>query len=796
MAVISLALGIGACTAVFSVANGVLLRSLPVPNPQELRVLRWSGKDARLRSFSGDSTATGNRLEGDAVAPATFLALREQGKALADIFAFGPLDDVVVRSRGAASSGRGMIVSDNFFTALGVQPLIGRVFAPSEADADAAQQAVISYRWWQEHFARDPGVPGQTMTLNGHAVTVIGVMPPTFPGVRVGEGREFYVLMTPGSPFLPRAATSAEHWWVRLMARLKPEAGDAKLKAALDVIFRRAADGQMNEPAMLVQRGRGGFAADREQLRKPLLLMLGAVGVVMLVVCVNLAGLSLARGASRQHELAVRSALGGDRWRLIRQSLSESLVLALLGGGLGGLVSVAGKDALVRLLGGATGGLRYDTSLDAAVLGFCVAVALVTGVLSGLLPALRAGRTDPLQALKARGALNAPRLRMGKGLVAAEMALALLLLTAAGLFLRTVINLGNIDAGFDTERLLVFQINPTAAGYNDAQLAAFYGQLQERLAAAPGVRDATLIMNPLLDNQTWSGGFTFPQRATPPAANLQTHRLIVGERYFSTMGIPILQGRSLSAGDGEGTHKVVVVNEAFVTRYLPEENPLGQTISFLRGTWQIVGVCRDTKYGNIREPAPPTAYLSFRQFPLQFRTSFAVRTTLPPLSLAPAIRQVVASVNPAIPVARVITQDKLRDGNVRQEQLFAALCGALAGLALLLSCIGLSGLIAYNVTRRTGEIAVRMAVGAPPGQIARVFMREAILLTGIGIAVGLPVALAATRLMRSQLYGLPTNDPLTLALVTVILLLVALVASWLPARRAARIEPILALRTG
>ena len=796
VAVISLALGIGACTAVFSIVNGVLLRSLPLPSPQELRVLRWIGADARLRSFSGDSTAVGNQLTGDAVSPPMFQDLREQSAALAEVFAFAPLNDVVVRSpQGVASSSRGMVVSDNFFSGLDARPQIGRLFDPAATDADAAQQVVISFDWWEKYFAREPAALGRAIMLNGENFTIIGVLPPAFPGVRAGDGREFYVLMAPQSRFLERAVTSPEHWWVRLMARVKPGVSDSQLKAALDVSFARAANGQMKNPVMLVQPGNRGFAADRAQFRKPLMLMLGAVGLVLLVACVNLAGLSLARGAARQHELAVRAALGAVRWRLIRQSLMESLVLALLGGGLGALLSVAGKNTIARLLAGASDGLQYDTSLNFTVLAFCVTVALVTTMLSGLLPALRAGHTDPLEALKARGALNAPRLRLGRVLVAAQIALSLLLLTGAGLYLRTVINLRNIDAGFDTEKLLVFQINPTVAGYNDTQLAGFYEQLQNQLAATPGVKDATLMMNPLLDNQSWSGGFSFPNRATPPGTELQTYRLIVGERYFSTLGIPVLQGRPLRAGDDAGRFKAIVVNEAFAKKYLPNENPIGQTVNFLRADWQIVGVGGDTKYGNLKDAAPPTAYMSFRQIPLNYRTSFAVRTVLPPLALARAVRQVVAALNPVIPVSRVVTQEQLRDGNISEERLFATLCGALAGLALLLSCIGLYGLMAYNITRRTSEIAIRMALGARPGEVARSVLREALVLAGIGIGLGLPVVFALTRLIKSQLYDVQPNDPATLGLVIGVLILVALVSAWLPARRAARVNPMEALRT-
>ncbi len=726
VAVLSLALGIGACTAVFSIVNGVLLRSLPLPNPSELRVLRWA---------------------------------------------------------------------DNFFSGLGAQPFIGRLFDASNAEVDAPHQVVITTTLWMEHFGRDPNVLGRTISLNGEMCTVVGVLPGGFSGVRAGDGREFYVLMTPQSPFSERAVTSVEHWWVRLMARMKPEANDAQLKAVLDVVFARDAGEQMQEPGMLVQPGRSGFAANRDQFRKPLMLMLGAVGVVMLVACVNLAGLSLARGAARQHELAIRASLGAMRWRLVRQSFSESLVLALLGGGLGGLLSAAGTNIIARLLAGAGGGLHYDTSINLTVLGFCLAVAVVTAVLSGLLPALRAGRIHPVEALKARGALDAPRLWMGRALVAGQIALSLLLLTGAGLYLRTVFNLRNIDAGFDMEKLLVFQINPAAAGYNDTQLAGYYEELQNRLAATPGVRDATLIMNPLLDNQNWSGGFSFPDRASPVGVNLQTHRLIVGERYFSTMGIPLLQGRALRTGDGAGTFKAIVVNETFARKYLPNENPIGQSVAFLHGDWQIVGVCGDTKYANLKDEAPPTAYLSFRQIPLNYRTSFAVRTALPPLGLTRVICKTVAAINPAIAVSRIVTQAQLRDGNISQERLFATLCGGLAGLALMLSCIGLYGLMAYNVARRTSEIAIRMAVGAPAGLISGSFLREALLLTAIGMGAGLPVVLAVTQLIKSQLYGLPPNDPIVLVIVTTVLLTVALLAAWLPARRAAKVDPMEALRS-
>ncbi|HXG68638.1 MAG TPA: ABC transporter permease [Blastocatellia bacterium] len=797
VALTSLALGIGACTAIFSIVNGVLLRSLPVPNPQELRVLQWTGTDSRIPSLNDKPVENGNRVTAYSVSHPMFLSLREAGAAQADIFGFIPIEDVAVRARGDAFAASGLMVSDNFFPGLGVRPLIGRLFAAGDDGAGATPTVVITYDWWEKHFARDPGVLGQAVALNGGSSTIIGVLPRAFAGVIPGERRDFYVPMSARAQFFKepfQSFTSDRHWWVRLMARLQPATSDAQLQAALTAIFARQAGEVLNEPEIRVEPGHAGLAIDRNNYRKPLLLMLGVVGLVMLVACANLAGLSLARGAARQHELAVRAALGASRWHLIRQSLAESLLLALLGGGLGVLMSLWGRGAISRLLAGSGDGLRYDLSLDLLVLGFGLAIALVTALLSGLLPALRAGRVDPLDGLKTRGALGAPRLRAGKILVIAQISLSLLLLSGAGLYLRTLVNLRHIDAGFRTERLLVFQVNPAAVGYKDARLAAFYEQVQNSLAALPGVEAATFVQYPLLNNMGWSVGFGLPGHAPGPPEGLRAHRLVVGEQFFATMGIPILQGRGFSVSDTDSAAKVIVVNEAFTRQYLPGENPMGQAVKIFGVDWQIVGVCGDAKYRNIKGEVPATVYNSFRQYPIRYSTCFTVRTAVPPLALATAVRKAVAEIDPAVPVANLTTQEQLRDGNISQERLLAMLCGALAGLALLLSCIGLYGLMAYYVARRRGEIAIRMAVGASPGVVARAILHDALVLAAIGIGIGLPAALATTRLIKSQLYGVAPNDPVTLVIVAVTLVTVALLAAWFPARRAMKVDPMVALR--
>ena len=794
VAILSLALGIGACTAIFSLCNAVLLRSLPVPNPHELRALQWSGTETRIPSLGEKPDEHGTRTTAYSVSHPTFLNLRDQGAAMANVFGFFPIQEIVVRALHDPFVTNGLMVSDNFFPALAAQAFMGRLFRTGDDDPASGPNVVITHQWWENHFARDPAALGKTVTLNGVVFTIIGILPRDFPGVSPGSPPEFYVPMQAGSPFLFTDINATRHWFVRMMARLKPGASDAQLGSALNIAFAREASSVMKDPTILVQPGRNGPAFDRKNYEGPILLMAGIVGLVMLIACANLAGLSLARGAARQHELAVRVALGSGRWRLIRQSLTESLTLSLIGGTLGVLIAVWSRDALSRLLAGSTEGLHYDLSIDLTVLGFSFAAALITALASGLLPALRASHVDPLDGLKARGSLSAPRLRSGKILVAAQVGLSLLLLTAAGLYLRSLANLRKIDAGFVTENILVFSLNPAGVGYKGPAIADFYTKAQTALAAIPGVEGVTLEQYPLLSNRAWGIGFDLPGSSAQPGIDLQAQRLTVSETFFSTMGIAILRGRSLSATDVEGAPNALVVNDAFARRYFPNADPLGHPVKIHGITWRIVGVCRDAKYDNVKHDVQPTVYTSFRQYVLRYSTYFNVRTALPPRALTEAVRKTLASIDPNVPVANVTTQEQLRDGNVSQERLLATLCGVLAALALLLSCIGLYGLMAYHVARRTNEIAIRMAIGAQPGAIARSILREALMLVAIGIGVGLPAVFAVSRLIGNQLYRVPANDPATLTCVITILATVALVAAWFPARRATRVDPMTALR--
>jgi predicted permease len=800
VAVLSLALGIGAGTAIFSLVNAILLRSLPVPNPHELRVVRWSGTDPKIGNFQGSQQGDmAKNMTADSVSYPVFRGLREQCAAQAEVFGFATLweQTITARARREAFPSQGLMVSDNFFSGLGVRPLLGRPLGPQDDGAGAEPVTVIAYGWWEKEFDLDPAVLGQLVILNGHSFTIVGVLPREFPGVDPSGRAEFYVPMS-AQPQLMSSwpVASPDHWWVRLMARKKPGVNDAQLQAAIDVAFAHEAEAIMKQPKILMTDGRGGFSYDRDYYRTPLLLLLGIVGVVILVACVNLAGLSLARGAARQHELAVRAAIGAGRWPLARQSLVESVLISLLSGALGIAVALWGKTAVSRLLAGSPDGLHYDTSLDLTVLGFTLLAALATAVLSGLLPAIRAGRVDPLGGLKERAAPGAPRLRAGRVLVAAQVALSMLLLTGAGLYVRTLVNLVRINPGFATENLLLFKLLPRTAGYRGPKTAQFYDEVQRAMTAIPGMRSVTLMQNALLAGGMSGGSFfTLPGHSFESEFEPQAHRLTVSETFFATMGIPVLLGRELREADREGAPKVVVVNETFARKYFPAENPLGQTLK-VKGDpsdWQVVGVCRDTKYTSIKKGVPPTVYFSFRQDAIGF-ACFAVRTALPPMSVVPAACKAIAAIDLNVPLADVTTQMQVRDKGISQERLFAFLCSALALLAVLLSCIGLYGLMAYNVARRTREIGVRIALGATRRNVAWPILREALVLGAVGVAVGGPIALALTQLIKSQFYGVGPTDPVTLMGAGILLVVVTIISAWLPARRAARIDPMVALR--
>ncbi len=796
VAVLSLAIGIGAGTAVFSLVNAILLRSLPVPNPHELRLIQWTGKEPQIDNFSGTMLDQAGYTTGDSMSYPLFLNLREQCASQADIFGYSTLYSATVRARREAFIAEGMIVSDNFFSTLGVRAHLGRLPGVEEGDTGAPPITIISHSLWEREYGLDPAIVGQSIRLNGRVYTIQGVLPAEFSGIHMGNRTDFFVPMSALSHFKSdRLRSDGRNWWIQLLARIKPGNDEKRFLSAIDLAFARWNEGIMKNPKVILSPGHGGPDYHRNSYRKPLFLLLGIVAMVLLAACANLAGISLARGEARRHELAIRSAIGAGRWRLIRQALTEGLLLAVLGATLGTVFAYWLKSLLLTLLDKSSTGLSFDTSLDLRVLGFTAAITLVTALLVGLLPAWRAGRIDPSTSLKERSGPGSSRSIVGKALVSAQIALSLLLLVGAGLFLRTLINLVNVQPGFAVENLLLFRVDPRSAGYKNEQTSPFYQRLQEELGRLPGVRAVTLLHLPLLSGvMSGGGGFVVPGAGTSQSKP-NAHRLTISETFFSTMGIPILQGRGFRESDTGGSTKVVVINQAFARKYLPDQDPIGRTIHIPHKNtdWQIVGLCGDARYTDIKLQVPPTFYYSYRQDPIS-STFFALRTQSAPLSLGQAVRRTVAGLDPDVPVSEIQTQEWIRDRNIGQERLFAALCSSLAMVAVLLSCIGLYGLLAYTVSRSTRDIGLRIALGAQSGQVARAIVGKAFLLAMMGIVVGLPSIFLSVQWIHSYLYEVEPFDPFSLAISILLLSIAVVLGAYFPAQRAARIDPIIALR--
>jgi predicted permease len=794
IAVLSLALGIGAATSVFSLVDAILLGSLPVPNPQDLRVICWSGSDTRMMyiTLTGDPVVPGRRA-GGSFSKDVFLALRTQCAPQADIFGYSPFFGGIARARGLPIVADGLLVSGNFFSGLGVHPLVGNLLGPEDEGAGSVPRVVISYRWWKRQFALDPGAIGQQLTVNGNSYTIAGVLPQGFSGVCPGDVPDLYVSLSDKSlPMQGLPKDLPALWWVAVMGRMKPGVSTAQLQAVADVTLATQADKFITKPIAYITDGRDGPAWKSGAYLKQLQLLMAVVGVVLLVACLNIGGLLLARGAARHHEISMRKALGANRRRIVRQLLTESALISAFGGGLGILAALWGRLAVSRLLAGSPEGLHYDTTLDVKVLGFALVVTLLTVLLSGLFPALKAAKLNPQDGLWQRAGGGTPPLRAGQFLVAAQIALSLVLVTGAGLYFRTLVNLVRIEPGFAMDHLLSFAVEPGGSGYQTSRTVAYFDEIQRALSAVPGVKSTALVYNPLLGGWLQSEGFSIPDRASG-GQNLGSTVLTVSETFFGTIGIPIIAGRDFRASDADGALKVIIVNESFVHGFLAGVIPIGRTIKFGDTVWQIVGVCRDSKCFDIKKGIDPTTYFPFRQRPIG-RASVAIRTLVPTASVSKEVLSFATAVDPNVPVGDISTEEQLRDRNITPERMLASCCSLLAVFVMLLSSIGLFGLMAYDVARRTGEFGVRMALGATPLHIIRPILKRATVLACIGLAAGLPLTLVLTRLIRSNLYGVTSFDPGTICVAVALLLAVVLVAAWIPVRRATKIDPMVALR--
>jgi len=797
VAVLSLALGIGANTLIFSLLNGLLFRSLPVQEPVELRSITWVGHNVETGNYRGSGrreTASGGRAF--PVFPyATYRDFRDHGTGFDQLFAFSSLPSRRAVTPAGASMVPVLMVSGNFFKGYGADVLVGRPISTQDDRPDAPLTAVITHRWWERQFALDPAAVGQQFSLSGLNFTIVGILGPDYSGPLLGDPADVYVPMS-AQPQLDPAwpLASYHHWWVEIMGRLAPGADEQQAQAVLEVLFKRtlAAPGgktKASKTHVLLEDGSRGPLMLRERAARPVYVLLIAVALVLLVACANLASLLLARGTSRVHEYAVRTALGASRGCLIRRCLTESLLLALAGGSFGLAFCWIAKRAILPLLSSATFDFHFDLRTDLRVLAFTFGLSLVTVLLFGLVPAFRTSRIHPVSGLKDRGAVGrSPRL--GTFLVTAQVAVSVVLLVGAGLILRTLINLRAVDPGFDTENLLLFDINPGEAGYSGIRLADLYQDLTQSLARIPGVSSVAFSNLAFLTGGYSAAGVKIPGR---PVLMLSPGQLSVSDSFFTAMRIPILLGRELDARDTSSASQSVVVNQSFARTYFPDENPIGKIIMVGSEEYSIIGICRDSQIQDLRQAPQPAFFHAFRQtYPES--VVFAVRSRVSPSSLGPAIRRAVTCLDGGIPVTGMRTQAEQIDRLLMLERLFAGLCATAGLVALLLSAIGLYGLITYTAGRRTSEIGLRMALGARRSNVIWSVIRQALIMTTAGIVVGGVTAVGVGTVLSSGLYGVRPSDPLTLLGSAALLLAVAIAAAAVPARRAARIDPLTALR--
>ncbi|HTM25696.1 MAG TPA: ABC transporter permease [Vicinamibacterales bacterium] len=825
--VVSLALGIGANTALFSAVDSMLLTTIPVKDPDTLVRLRWVGRNDMLTSSSDYGSINRAAYGGQNVRTTFSYPMYQQfvadNRTMTDVAACAPFGRVNAVVDGQAELASAFVSTGNFYQMLGVASRIGRTIGPADDKPTAPPVAVISSKYWHTRFGTDPGVVGKTIKINNVLVTVVGVMSPSFTGIQqpVAELQDILLplalmpqLEIPGpGPSISRLAQPT-YWWLQIMGRLKPGSTAAQVQGNLEAVFQntaragldtylksltdkeRSASGNQNRtevPHLRVEPGsRGIYDVNTNELRSITILSV-VVALVLLIVCANVANLLLSRATTRQKELSVRLSLGATRGRLIRQLLTESLLLASIGGALGVLVGYWGR----QLLPGSAGSV---SALDWRVLAFVVVVTGATGIVFGIAPAFRGTGMNVNSALKetGRGVVGARSL-LGKALLIVQVAISLVLLIGAGLFLRTLENLRHVDVGFNPQNLLLFRVNPSLNRYDEKRMASLYHDMIERLGTLPGVRGAAMSQPALLSGSVNSTSIYIQGRAysidRSQRDSNSINRLVISPNFFDVMGIPVVLGRGLTERDTASAPKVVVINEAAVKKYFPNQNPIGQHFgSSLETTGQleIVGVLHDAKYDSVRDAAPPTMYVPYAQTRLG-NAVFELRTAALPAAAMGAVRDAVRQIDPNLPVTDVSTQIEQVEQRFGQEKLFAQAYTLFGALALLLASIGLFGLMSYSVARRTNEIGIRMALGAQRQDVLRLVMRESMVLVVAGIAAGVAIALAASRSVEALLFGLPPTDAVSMTLAVAVMMVVSALAGYLPARRASRVDPMVAL---
>ena len=810
----SLALGIGANAAVFMAAKAVLFDSLPVDAPDQLRMLTWvSGQEQPVPPVWGDiwSNESGG-LTSNAFSYPVFEELRAKRDAVHDFIAFKdvPLTATV---DGQSDMINGELITGTGFQSLGIKAALGRTLTlADDTVAGSEPVAVISQAYWALRFSRSQTVIGEHIFLNGVPVTIVGVCGGRFAGLQLGNVSQIFLPLTLQPLIVPRVQNSSvsllnnpQSWWVQILVRLRTDVPEPRVQAELDAILRQVAmpvlthTSDIDQFHLRLEPGSRGVDSLRAAYSRPSYILLGLAGLILLLACVNLANLLMARSASRHREMTTRFALGASRAGIVRQILTESILLSALGGMAGLLLGYLFRNAIPKLLEGASRPAIASVDFDWRVLIFTLAVSLATGVLFGMAPAWQSMRSDRNPNLRDSGGAtaNRQRLLLDKALVLGQIALSAILLVGAGLFARTLFNLNHIPLGFEADRILLFHLNPPRSRYSNAQMIILYKRLEQELAEVPGVHSVTMSNIAILgDGHSGSTFHVFGRPIEKDKDRVQTNA--VGADFFQTLGIPMLQGRRFNIHDTEASPNVAIVNRTLALKYFPGENPIGRTFEADaedgEGPIQIVGVAADTRYADLRTETPPTFYVPYQQRSISGRMVVELRTASDPATVLQSVRNTVQSLDRDLPLIDVRTMKEQIRSTLADEQTLAELACAFGVLALVLASIGIYGIMAYSVSTRTSEIGLRIAFGAQPTSVVTAILRESIVLTLVGIVLGLGAALGMVRFIGSILYGLGAADPLTAACTTLLLLTVSIVAAAVPARRASQIDPIRALR--
>ena len=809
VAVASLALGIGANTAIFTLMDQLMLRLLPVSKPEQL-VMIWAN-GPHMGSNRGDRMTSYPMYQD----------FQQKAQAFSDVLCQFPTP-LSIGFGGQTERVDAELVSGNYFQALGVKPALGRVFSSAEDDRvyKGHPVVVLSHQYWVTRFAADPAVVGRKIQVNNYPMTIVGVSAPGFTGLDPSQSPQIRVpiqmkpLMTPGWDEIGNRRSQ----WVQLFARMKPGYGIDQSKASLQVLFSQILRDEINQKEMKdtskfnrdrflvrkinVEAAGNGFSHLRQSYSTALIVLMCMVGLVLLIACFNVANLLIARAIARQKEVAVRLAIGASRWQLVRQLLIESLLLSVAGGAAGLFLAVAMIRALMSFIPQDGAPLMLKAEPDARILAFNAGLAVLTGLLFGLVPALQALRVDLWNTLKdVVGAVTGGggSVKLRKGLVIAQVAFSFLLLAGAGLFVKTLANLKQTDAGFrDIGHLITFQVDPSLSGYSVAQLKSFYRQALTNIRAVPGVTSAGYAAVSVLSGGEWDSTMSVEGHKAKDGEDMQAFMNSISPGYWRTMGASLLEGRDFDERDAGSKWTVAVVNRNFATHFFGDKSPLGRHVGFGDGPKskqeiQIIGVAQDSLYEGPREGVHRQVFLPEFQNDYPGSSTFYVRTSVNSKTMFGALRRKIAELDPSMPIYQMKTLERQLDETLSTERLIAMLSAAFGVLATVLAAIGLYGVMAFVVARRTKEIGLRMALGAPRGAVIWMVMRETALLVGLGLAVGVPAAWALSRYVSTQLYGVKATDIWTATAALAILAVVAAGAGFLPARRASGIDPIKAL---